>query len=128
MTPQEIKPTYVTFEQAKKLKDKGFDLICHNWYSKQGFLYLNQTGFSDNSKTYRFSAPEQWQVVEWLRVNYNIEMWVAPFIHEGFFETPKTYSYFIYSDAGWENDGVDFESPQEAYLAAFDYILNNNLV
>jgi len=131
---QEIKPTYVTREQANRLKEKEFDLPTYAYYSGLNFYtgeYKNhsQTTIGDTPMHKMLigytSAPEQWQVVEWLRVNYNIEMWVAPFIHEGFFETPKTYSYFIYSDAGWENDGVDFNSPQKAYSAAFDYILND---
>ena len=32
---QEIKPTYVTFEQAKWLKEKGFDEECNKFYVKQ---------------------------------------------------------------------------------------------
>jgi hypothetical protein len=127
MTPQEIKPTYVTFEQAKKLKDKGFDLICHNWYSKQGFLYLNQTGFSDNSKTYRFSAPEQWQVVEWLLQTYKIDVDVSAnrVLHT---EKAKGYIAEIYTPKvcvpNWELGG-NHKNREEAYSAAFDYVLNN---
>jgi hypothetical protein len=120
-----IEPTYATFEQSKFFKEKGFDNVCSNYYHIRGKLMNLENG---DTGEWECDAPEQWQVVEWLRVNHNIEMWVAPFIYEGFFETPRTYSYFIYSEAGWENDGVDFESPQEAYSAAFDYIKNNNLI
>lgn len=104
-----------TIKIFKTLSEKGYRVALSHTIEGLDELPLNHP----------IKIAEMALVCEWLRVNYNIEMWVAPFIHEGFFETPKTYSYFIYSDAGWENDGVDFESPQEAYSAAFDYVLNN---
>jgi hypothetical protein len=30
----EIKPTYISFEQAKWLKEKGFNLPTLNWYHR----------------------------------------------------------------------------------------------
>lgn len=67
-----IQPTYVTFEQAKLLKQKEFDIITDIWFDKERDLY----GEGQGSTSYKFHivgecyAPEQWQVVECLRVNH----------------------------------------------------------
>jgi len=98
-----IKPTYVTLEQAKLLKKKGADIECKTAYESNSIFY---------------SRPEQWQVVEWLRVKHGIWVWVenyndkisyVPQIPKA--DLPKVLGYY--------------HSPQEAYSAAFDYILNN---
>ena len=57
---QKIDPQYVRFDTAKLLKEKGFANIQIDYGLNQ---MLNQS-----------NPPEQWQVVEWLRVNHGI--WV----------------------------------------------------
>lgn len=136
----EIEPTYLTFEQAKLLKEKGFDLPC-----KQRFWvgYENQEHFQDNctnenwnnyddSSTIYYSAPEQWQVVEWLRINHNIDLQVIC----NYSKLGRTYrmgiifinkknkidTIFI-RPKDYEHEFIEFNSPQEAYSAAFDYVL-----
>jgi len=123
---QEIKPTYVTREQAKWLKEKEFDLPTYAYYSGLNFYtgeYKNhsQTTIGDTPMHKMLigyiSAPEQWQVVEWLRVNHGI--WIEVI------ETDLFQKYFFQikrKDNTRLKDG-DFNSPQEAYSAAFDYIL-----
>lgn len=114
----EIKPTYTTFEQAKWLFEKGFKGIQIDYG-------LNQ--MLNNSKT-----PEQWEVVEWLRINHGI--WVVPDIkhtkgvglHFGidiWKLIPEVEVKYIPN-----NISEDYNSPQEAYSAAFDYIKQNNLI
>lgn len=147
---QEIKPTYVTFEQGKWLKEKGFDEYCDQYYSQalfegtnkdwEGifpkFTVFKRSDFHFNSKPqnndlwFECSAPEQWQVVEWLRVNHGI--WITVDI-----DINGVYKNFIRKynskDRAWEvkyatSISEKYYAPQEAYSAAFDYILNNNLV
>ena len=90
----EIKPTYVTFEQAIGLKEKGFNIPVNSFYQLSGKdsyegwgKYKKQVPTADynafpknpNAKPfykYGYSRPEQWQVVEWLRVNHGI--WITP--------------------------------------------------
>jgi hypothetical protein len=116
-----IEPTYITFEHAKWVNKKGLLISCEKRYNKNGtFNY---------SKNWSISAPEQWQVVEWLRVNHGI--WVES-LHRG------DMGDFIFkvvelNENNWKkhphyihNEG--FNSPQEAYSAAFDYIKDNNLI
>jgi hypothetical protein len=131
---KEIKPTYVTFEQAKWLKEKGFNEPCDSIYKEDGEFqsYKNfgdiRTHFKNsepiNPKTwhrYDTSAPEQWQVVEWLRINHGIWIWVENYPNEDNF-TPQIPKANLSKILGY------YKSPQEAYSAAFDYIKDNNLI
>jgi len=140
---QEIKPTYVTFEQSQWLKDKGFDVKCKNYYLErdkelhEGFDHeywgdyrcVNWNADVIGIKPFDgfSSAPEQWQVVEWLRVNHGIHIEIClteeiPY-KEFYFRVMKIGQYFTLS-----HSGIYTDTPQEAYSAAFDYIKNNNLI
>jgi hypothetical protein len=77
-----------------------------------------------------YSAPEQHQVIEWLLLNYGI--WVYVNLEAQL----DSYSYFIKGKDkdfpinkiikhGYPKYGKWYNSPQEAYSAAFDYVLNN---
>ncbi len=132
----EIKPTYVTFQQAKLLKEKGLnkdtlEIECNQGYDFRGSATLQHHGRHISSHLF-YSAPEQWQVIEWLRVKHGI------FVKDDFdrdydFEKDKIIStkYRVYINKFTENiSGYEFifktslfNSPQEAYSAAFDYIL-----
>lgn len=153
-----IQPSYVTFEQARLLKEKGFHEVCDHYYKhaltesyneqdgyegpfgwEKGETNLHRTGIFVNNSSYDFSnnawyccaAPEQWQVVEWLRVKYGI--WINVSSHSSGYYYPKLD---ICSDKAWDNYdfrnkrlGInrklfEYRSPQEAYSAAFDHILN----
>ena len=160
---QEIKPAYVTFEQAKELKSKGFKLETNCYYFEDnefrqykivdtygyygdeytvelGELYKNWNdaflqkkngdrcfGCSKGEGYFEtFSAPEQWQVVEWLRVNYGI--WVnvrVDLLRRWFFELQNLNKEDTHITL---NVPLRFSSSQEAYSAAFNYILRNNLI
>ncbi len=140
----EIKPTYVTFEQAKLLKEKGFGIGCEHYYEhaltskkdiqdgyggpfgwKKGETHLQSTGFFLNSSKYDSSnkswflceAPEQWQVIEWLRINHGI--WIGVLEHK--IKGEGNYYESIVGVMTFSG----YNSPQETYSAAFDYVLNN---
>jgi len=92
----EIKPTYVTFEQAKLLKEKRFNIPCFYYYENGKLIepYFKNGSSTDtgfrvdlldllehfNKHSKRVSAPEQWQVVEWLRVKHGIWIVIIPTI------------------------------------------------
>ena len=126
--------SYVTFEQAKKLKEKGFDVECDEYYLEDGIDYSYTKPENWNLKPDTVSRPEQWQVVEWLRVNHGIHLGVSC----------DAYGKFWYANLNvcskevWEDEDKrhnilsahykfnnEHKSSQEAYSAAFDYILNN---
>jgi hypothetical protein len=125
-----IEPKYSTFEQAKWLKEKGFNLPTLNWYHRGNKKFnTNDLLFSMNKLTDNYSAPEQWQVVEWLRVNHGI--WVSPGIITLNGVVKWFPRYFKFASTLLEiSEDIDgnFDTPQEAYSTAFDYIKDNNLI
>lgn len=140
-----IKPTYVSFEQAKWLKEKGYkqtpNKLHNSYYNYKGEFrgdvsdYIKAYVDEDKEKIEEYSsvnAPEQWQVVEWLRINHGI--WVRCNSMDGikwycdiwnFKGKPNTAltkkAQIIFSDK-------EYNAPQEAYSSAFDYIKQNNLI
>jgi hypothetical protein len=126
---QKIIPAYVSFEQAKWLKEKGFKGRSR-YYGGSGELVEvpniieNDYRHTNNEmQRFRWEAPEQWQVVEWLRVNHGIWIYVLPYstLFRPYAEELVDNDKF----GKWE--GHKYSTPQEAYNAAFDYILNNLL-
>jgi hypothetical protein len=125
-----IQPIYVTFEQAKKLKERGFDEKCLFYYLDKQLIqvisYENDIWCQNSRMPGNYlSAPEQWMVVEWLRVNHGI--WVRLTTYAFGFQyhldntpDPETWNIDRRYDCA-----DDFKTPQEAYSAAFDYILDN---
>jgi hypothetical protein len=131
-----MKPHYVTFEQAKLLKEKGFNEFDNNhYYDKNGVIFFCQT-FSESYKQIvagkgsNISAPEQWQVVQWLLEKYGV------WIHVYYLTEDLCWGwdcYYYKNENGLINEpafsfSMNLQSPQQAYSAAFDYILNNLLV
>ena len=127
----EIKPTYVTFKQAKLLKEKGFDEKVEGCYFDNQFNKItNGVRNSVYQSTRYISAPEQWQVVEWLRVNHGI--WIE--VHHIRTSSINRFHVIIWDYKNLEDyitiyhDGIGpgykvWDTPQAAYSAAFDYIL-----
>jgi hypothetical protein len=122
---QDIEPAYVTFEQGKLLYDKGFNIPCQyvvneieresslDFTGEQTFLLEEVEEAASNSGEEHYLCPEQWQVVEWLRLNHEIHVWV---------ERSK-FCFVDNDDHSLYNSLGEFNSPQEAYSTAFDYIL-----
>ena len=150
---KEIKPTYVDFKTAKWLKEKGLDY--HKIFEDFSIYYdYNVTGeyhrrhYSDFSESVFpndlwIPIPEQHQVVEWLRFYHDI--WVSVIKIDGFqdlyyytitgssefFNNGRTITVEEWDDETCDKMGYNnkyFNSPQEAYSAAFDYIKDNNLI
>jgi hypothetical protein len=136
---QEIKPTYVTFEQAKWLKEKGLVANCKRYwvkytnteYKEMSDVELDnldrEIGIGGNLIIPKY---EQHQVVEWLRINHGI--WVSVNIamdDKWYFELynlkVKRNAEIIIED---ENVTDFHNSTKEAYSAAFDYIKDNDLI
>ena len=139
---QEIKPTYATFEQAKWLKEKKFKGRSR-YYGGSGELVEvpniieNDYRHTNNEmQRFRWEAPEQHQVVEWLRVNHGIwvyplpidddmKLWQCRVIKgEPFTNVKNTLKIITCGEISYRS----LHSPQEAYSAAFDYIKNKNLI
>ncbi len=132
----EIRPVYVTFEQAKLLKEKDYpQKSCDNGYTLDGQDSFDYTIDWLNKKA--IVKPEQWQVVEWLRVNHNLWVNVNPCMNvksDWITLIKNTFSFKFSVTYATEKLYIEhykkpvifkkgFNSPQEAYSAALDYIL-----
>jgi hypothetical protein len=142
-----IKPTYVTFEQAKLLKEKGFTkengYACREGWINYLYSFTGATGTPENDSGYVLDTlgnshlierPEQWQVVEWLRVNHGINVLpIESYTYPDEIKNRWKYQIInkqeknrhIFNKKFFIESDYEFQSPQEAYSAAFDYILNN---
>ena len=153
----EIKPAFVTPKQAEFLKDIGFN----DWCKYRCTDFDGVIDLKENASSIFPYAPEQYQVVEWLRVNH--EIWIEITYGKDF--NSVWFDYNIFSlikprkDDLLGEDGIEYDddpnemwlnyettynsmiddrfetfekqnylSPQKAYSAAFDYILENNLI
>ncbi len=130
-----IKPTYTTLKQSKVLKEKGFDEECRMCVEDgddRPLPFDCGRELHKNSLHPYYSAPEQWVVVEWLRVNHGIwvDVGVGNLFHKcKFYILIKTYNVDRWDLTSLDNKTHSpYDSPQEAYSAAFDYILTNNLI
>jgi hypothetical protein len=115
-----IQPTYTTFEQSKSIKEKEWQQRTKMvWLDSLGKQHLREVDLSLELNNTEYDAPEQWQVVEWLRVNHGIWIYLIPAednknVYKPFFRGEKIKDFHL----------IEFyNTPQEAYSAAFDYIL-----
>jgi hypothetical protein len=151
MTQQTIERTYTTSEQSKLLKEKGFDWQVGRFYTKPNAkifavdehgrhypikntpkkLYVVGENFVLKDEN-TIPAPEQWEVCEWLRINHSIHIEVYCDVYgEVWFANLKVCSKEVWEDLDKRHDIIlahhkfnnEHKSKQEAYSAAFDYIL-----
>lgn len=121
---------FVTYELAKKLKEKGFDEECFGWYYPSevcGFDYKTTIVF--NSSEYRGSnykdmlvlhkdekhidAPTISQVLKWLREEKKIHL-----------EIGLTYTGFhctIYKNVVWDIIGGEDELTYKYHIDVYSY-------
>jgi hypothetical protein len=120
---------YVTFEQAKWLKEKGMyldgylqDVWLGNKYEKKRGKIVEEPVFGLGSSS---KLPEQWQVVEWLRINHGIWVGISCYAKN----KTSLFQYEIRNNGEQYIEDIEsFNSPTEAYEAAIDYIKDNNLI
>lgn len=128
-----INPVYVTFEQAKLINNQIYnqkkiyldkeglevtDEFIIDKYTSKGLPIppINEIDIAKSVWSVSFLAkPEQWQVIEWLEMNY--QKYVYAFRYNGIWQ------YKIDAEHGTDyfSTGEGFKSKQEAYSAAFDY-------
>ena len=116
--------TYVNFETAKLLKEKGFDINCGG-YTVNGKM----TGIGDSGKQY--SAPTIAETVMWLYEKHDI--WISVFTMDKWPPNDKdkdqifdyTIKQMILGLIDIPKKFEEFTSPKEAYEAAIEYTLKH---
>ena len=131
--------TPVSFEIAKLLKEKGFDIPCWSYYSSLN-LYTFELGdwnnhtIGDTSMHKRnagyYSAPTIVEVVMWLYEKHGIWINGGLYAHLG---NVSKFQFTIESQKSKSTNSIvqlninPFNSPAEAYEAAIEYTLKNLL-
>ncbi len=122
----ETNPKYVTFEQAKWLEKKGIytPFWKENYFRKSDGKLMDEMRAETFNSDIHIYAPQQWEVVEWLLIKHGI--WVCVDLLE------KDAFFYSINKLGWKTEQIiyskEYNTPQKAYSAAFDYIKDNNLI
>jgi hypothetical protein len=119
-----MEPKYIDLDRDKWLKEMGFDKWLDTYSEKNHML----SGWLENDLYIdEVELPIELinsLIVEWLRVNHGI--WVCVDKEEG--STYWKFNIRLLQLKGHKYGGFggEFNSPQEAYSAAFDYIKDNS--
>ena len=124
---------FVSFEIAKKLKEKGYPQKTFGNYEMQCACYIEDGRFYENGciteVARAYTAPTISQVLKWLREQE--KMYIEIFLYNG------TYSYFVKSITQICKDDLfhkclskdtseeEYTSYEEAAIAGIEYVLNN---
>lgn len=118
--------TTVSFEIAKLLKEKGFDMRTNSWYNKGDNTIPRRERKLDNYNKMGglyISAPSIGEVIDWMYAKKDV--WIAVFKVET--NSKKVFfNYEIYgSDMVKRYFGDGLETPTETYSTAILYALNS---
>lgn len=134
---------FVTYEVAKKLKEKRYRELCLAYYTNDDTLYYNYShkagaSYKDcylshnlmpkDSVSGKFiDAPTISEVLDWLRTNHGIHV-RADLWRKGWYFDVINYEY----DESWNEYKVttkyqskDYKSYDNAMLAGIEYVLDN---
>ena len=130
-----MKEDYVSFEIAKKLKEKGFRYNTSYWYNQYGTLLdkdenerKSKNSVLTNDKSYGVDAPTIAQVLKWLReMNINIitTLWVNGWYVDVQSYTEETDDDCISFVVEEQYQSDDFESYEQATIVGIKYALDN---
>lgn len=110
--------TYVTYEQAVKLKELGFDWECQAYYSKdsapkgQALFQVGAHCANRNLRDDLVSTPTMTMAQKWLRDTEGVLVWVYPErepLGEGLTGSELTDKWL------WEIDGAEVRRNKRAY-------------
>lgn len=135
---------FVTFEIAKKLKEKGFDEECLAYYTSEYTLYNNEVVLCDDKylnmskidyeeclysyntqkDLLRFivDAPTISQVLKWLREEKNIHICIG---YSDNINAMWDYEVTLLDGALYQNSDFGYESYEQAVLVGIEYVLDN---
>ena len=124
-----ITEDYVSFETAKLLKEKGFQLPVKNYYSlytedvKHNLQKKYGAKKNWNSFALAVSRPSQGLAMKWLREKHIVIIpEVETFYADG---SVSSWEYHIWCDDNYEEGQHSFSSYEEAAEAAIKYCLEN---
>jgi hypothetical protein len=115
---------FVTFETAKKLKEKGFNWKVNAYYGKHENIFDVHPAMDMNDCEYRCSSPTISQVLKWLREEKRIDAgavwdnrdgkWVG-YINE--MDMPDLVGEYVLPNT--------HDTYEAATIASIEYVLDN---
>ena len=123
---------FVTFEIAKKLKEKGFREKCLAYYNDDSIeynheskmfdceLFMSHNSYDNIWHRYYIDAPTISQTLKWLRKEKKIHICID-------FEEDMNWYYqiAIYGSKDIAADGYGYNGYEEAVLCGIEYVLDN---
>ena len=120
-----IAEDYVSFEVAKLLKEKGFDIECDTAYHNGSLIDYTMYGFCIDGE-FIFS-PTQQMAMAWLREVHNIFIVIEPHTYDYINEKNSSYVISLWQgDNYYENiTSKDYPTYEDTVEAALKYVLEN---
>jgi len=115
----------VTFKQAKRLKQLGFDLECYNYYDEtQGNILCTNPliCYNDNhngDNTYKISAPTVAHALKWFRDAKEFYTSITFYFSSG----QTLYEAVFLNKGGKIDSSIEFDTYEEAESALLDKLL-----
>ena len=121
-----IEEQTVGFDNAKLLKEKGFDVVTKGLFFDGELNSTVEAKNSDFESSRYFSAPTQQVAIDWIWINFGIHIEIQ---HDG------TFSHFTYKLCKLNKNniktephylhpfGEGFHTPEEAKEATINYVL-----
>ena len=128
---------FVTFEIAKKLKEKWFDYPCNMYYHIHNDIAdcvgsLESTcdcsyDFINSKNKYRCAAPTISQVLKWLRKEKDIDLVISPvFFYDDVLGRMRDYGCKVFAPSLNKPEHCGYhEKWEQAALAGIEYVLDN---
>ena len=116
-----IKEDYCSFEVARLLKEKGFDIPVWTRYEDNGKVIFGDKYNWNNSPMGQTSAPTLQMAMKWLRKEHKLYITISHrFSHNA--DQDVCFSYYINVDRAEDGEYMTYE---EAVGAALKYTLEN---
>lgn len=115
---------FVSFNLAKKLKEKGYTLDTAHHYDDNGGVVISLVEFDERCV---YPCPEIHQVLKWLREVHNIFIVIEPYMYDYINEKISSYVTSLWQgDNYYENiTSKDYPTYEEAALEGITWALDN---
>lgn len=117
---------FVTFEIAKKLKEKGYPQRTFGEYDMLGACYIEDGRFYENGciteVTSAYTSPTISQVLKWLREEKKIHICIG---YSDNINAMWNYEVILLEGALYQNADSGYETYEQAALAGIEYVLDN---